>query len=117
MRAILLAVALAATVSQSGAADWISTEAAEKLAKEMRANKMRLIDLDCMSDPASTEDTVFLMDWEANPDNVDWSWREADALTVRGYLRDFETQKFRLVTHRTFSTGSGKERACALWHR
>jgi hypothetical protein len=80
---------------------------------------MRLIDLDCHQDDATApnETTSFLMRWEYNSDNRQWSWREATVSVLKGYKREFAGKGFRLVSEQAFTTQSGKQRACALWQR
>lgn len=114
-----LATMLAAGPSlASTSSGWIDTEAAEKMAKQMRENRMRLIDLDCRPDETkSDERTTFLMTWEPNIDNRQWSWREAAAAVVQDYKREFAGKGFRLVVEHSFVMPSGKKRACALWQR
>lgn len=115
----LLAAILAATPSlASTSSGWIDTDAAEKMAKQMREERMRLIDLDCRPDTSKADErSAFLMTWEPNTDNRQWSWREAAAAVVQDYKRDFAGKGFRLVVERSFVMPSGKKRACALWQK
>ena len=119
-RALLLLLgwltAFPAVASSSG---WIDTNAAEKMAADMRQQHMRLIGLDCRPDEASAgaERTSFLMEWEFNSDNRQWGWREATIPAVKGYKRDFAAKGFSLVIEKSFTMPSGKQRSCALWHR
>jgi hypothetical protein len=98
---------------------WIGTDEAEKLAAEMRDKHIRLIDIDCRQDRNATdqERTAFLMTWEDNDDNRDWSWREAATPAINDDKREFEAKGFKLVTEKSFTMASGKQRSCALWHK
>jgi hypothetical protein len=80
---------------------------------------MLLVDLDCRPDEGATdvERTSFLMEWEPNPDNRQWSWREAASPVVKDYKREFAGKGFALVIEKSFTMPSGKSRTCALWHR
>jgi hypothetical protein len=114
----LLGMAIAMPSFAATSSGWIDTEAAEKMAKEMRAAEMRLIDLDCRPDEtAAAERTAFLMTWEENTDKRQWSWREAAAAVVKDYKHEFAGKGFKLVKEHSFTMPSGKKRSCALWHR
>ena len=114
MAAQMLAAAAAAGASE--VTEWLSTDAAEKTAAEMRGKRMRLVALDCRADPAAAA-TVFSMVWEPNGDNRQWSWREAGVLDMKGMMREFDTDGFDLVSQKSFVSAAGTERVCALWHR
>lgn len=108
--------AAAAPACATETTEWISTDAAEKTAAEMREKKMRLVALDCRADQAEAA-TVFSMVWEKNDDNRLWSWREAGVLDMKGLLREFDQKGFDLVSQKSFVSAAGTERVCALWHR
>jgi hypothetical protein len=112
--AILFAAVAPACATET--TEWISTDAAEKTAAEMREKKMRLVALDCRSDPAAAA-AVFSMVWEKNDDSRQWSWREAGVLDMKALLRDFRNKGFDLVSQKSYVSAAGTERVCALWHR
>ncbi len=112
----MVCAAVAPATAASQVTEWISTEAAETTAAEMREKRMRLVSLDCRSDPAAAA-TVFSMVWEPNDDSRQWSWREAGVLDMKTFLREFDTRRFRLVSQKSFVSAAGTERVCALWHR
>lgn len=119
-RALFMAAMVASAAGLPAAAtettEWIPTEAAEKTAAAMREKKMRLVALDCRSDPA-TAAAVFSMVWEPNDDSRQWSWREAAVLDMKALLRDFRNKGFDLVSQKSYVSAAGTERVCALWHR
>ena len=119
-RALFMAAMVASAAGLPAAAtettEWIPTEAAEKTAAAMREKKMRLVALDCRSDPA-TAAAVFSMVWEPNDDSRQWSWREAALLDMKALLRDFRNKGFDLVSQKSYVSAAGTERVCALWHR
>lgn len=119
-RALFMAAMVASAAGLPAAAtettEWIPTEAAEKTAAAMREKKMRLVALDCRSDPAAGV-AVFSMVWEPNDDSRQWSWREAAVLDMKALLRDFRNKGFDLVSQKSYVSAAGTERVCALWHR
>lgn len=119
-RALFMAAMVASAAGLPAAAtettEWIPTETAEKTAAAMREKKMRLVALDCRSDPA-TAAAVFSMVWEPNDDSRQWSWREAAVLDMKALLRDFRNKGFDLVSQKSYVSAAGTERVCALWHR
>ncbi len=114
--AAALMLAAAAPARATEVTEWIPTDAAEKTAAAMREKRMRLVALDCRSDPAAAA-TVFSMVWEPNDDSRQWSWREAGVLDMKALLRDFRNKGFDLVSQKSFVSAAGTERVCALWHR
>ena len=114
--AAMVASAAAAPAAATETTEWIPTETAEKTAAAMREKKMRLVALDCRSDPA-TAAAVFSMVWEPNDDSRQWSWREAAVLDMKALLRDFRNKGFDLVSQKSYVSAAGTERVCALWHR
>jgi len=119
-RALFMAAMVASAAGLPAAAtettEWIPTEAAEKTAAAMREKKMRLVALDCRSDPVAAA-AVFSMVWEPNDDSRQWSWREAAVLDMKALLRDFRNKGFDLVSQKSYVSAAGTERVCALWHR
>ena len=114
--AAMVASAAAAPAAATETTEWIPTETAEKTAAAMREKKMRLVALDCRSDPV-TAAAVFSMVWEPNDDSRQWSWREAAVLDMKALLRDFRNKGFDLVSQKSYVSAAGTERVCALWHR
>lgn len=114
--AAMVASAEVAPAAATETTEWIPTETAEKTAAAMREKKMRLVALDCRSDPA-TAAAVFSMVWEPNDDSRQWSWREAAVLDMKALLRDFRNKGFDLVSQKSYVSAAGTERVCALWHR
>lgn len=115
---LALAWLLASPCLAATSSGWISTDAAEKMAADMREKQMRLIDIDCRQDETvvDAEKTSFLMTWEPNVGNWQWSWREAMTPVLQGYKHEFAAKGFTLVVERSFTMASGAQRSCALWH-